>query len=146
MSFATVSIASSPLNWEPVETDGLWFKFTSASFSASGFKYVVNGYSYDLDPSSFTQSLTSKLLSPRPVDGAGLYNPAEMLKSFTNNKWLSNIDLSGAQVTYKVSQDEFFRKKTNLFDYPFGISFLSISFDLQIFSLFFFFYLRDEFE
>ena len=48
MSFATVSIASSPLNWEPVETDGLWFKFTSASFSASGFKYVVNGYSYDL--------------------------------------------------------------------------------------------------
>ena len=111
MSFATVSIASSPLNWEPVETDGLWFKFTSASFSASGFKYVVNGYSYDLDPSSFTQSLTSKLLSPRPVDGAGLYNPAEMLKSFTNNKWLSNIDLSGAQVTYKVSQDEFFRKK-----------------------------------
>ena len=100
MSFATVSIASSPLNWEPVETDGLWFKFTSASFSASGFKYVVNGYSYDLDPSSFTQSLTSKLLSPRPVDGAGLYNPAQMLKSFTNNKWLSNIDLSGAQVTY----------------------------------------------
>jgi hypothetical protein len=100
MSFATVSLVSSPLRFEPVNTDGLWFNLLSGSYSEPGFKYVFMSYCYNLDPAGVTQSLGTNLISPRPVDGAGIFTPHKLLKTRMINKYLSNIDLTGAIVTY----------------------------------------------
>ena len=42
MSFATVSILTSPDQFSPVNTDGLWFQLNSASYSEPNYKYLVD--------------------------------------------------------------------------------------------------------
>lgn len=44
MSFGTVSILTTPDQFSPVNTDGLWFQMNSASYSSPNFKYLVDVY------------------------------------------------------------------------------------------------------
>lgn len=98
MSFPTVTLLSSPMQWEPVNTDGLWFKFYSASYSYPTFKYITNTYCSDLNGNTY--SLGSNIVYHRISEGGGIFTPDKMLKTKTNNKFLSNIGLTGVSQTF----------------------------------------------
>lgn len=98
----TVSILSIPQQFEPVNTDGLWYQLYNASYSATNFNYIVDVYSWNLNPTdtSGTQSLGRFRIPPRPNGGFGVFTPHKILKSQISNKWVSGIGLTGVSLTY----------------------------------------------
>lgn len=102
MSFATVSLLSSPQQFEPVNTDGLWFQFLSASYSQPNFNYIVDVWSWTMNPSdpAATQSLGTFKIPPRPYTGDGLFTPHKILKSQITNRFLTPISATGLSLTY----------------------------------------------
>jgi len=98
----TVSVLSTPQQFEPVNTDGLWFQLYSASYSTTNFTYITDVYSWNLNPTdtSGTQSLGRFKIPPRPSTGFGVFTPHKILKSQISNKWVSGINLVGVSLTY----------------------------------------------
>lgn len=100
MAFGTVSIISTPQQFEPVNTDGLWFRMNSGSYSTSNFKYIVDVHSWNLNPSSATVSLGRFKLPPRPVTGDGIFTPHPILKTQITNSLITPITATGVNLTY----------------------------------------------
>ena len=102
MSFATVSLLSSPQQFEPIYTDGLWHQFYSGSYSVSNFNYIVDVYSWNLNPNdpNGTQSLGMFKLPPRPNTGQGIFTPHKILKSQVTNSYQSELGLTGVSLAY----------------------------------------------
>lgn len=100
MSYATVSILKKPDQFEPVNTDGLWFQFYSDSYTQSNFQYVVDVNSWGMTTSVATQSLGRFKLVPRPDDGSGVHTPHKILKSQITNSIITPITATGLNLTY----------------------------------------------
>jgi hypothetical protein len=102
MSIATVSIVSLPNQFEPVYTDGLWHVFFSPSYSITNYNYLVDVYSWNLNPSdpNGTQSLGVFKIPPRPNTGQGIFTPHKILKSQITNNYTTELGLTGISLSY----------------------------------------------
>lgn len=96
------TLITSPDQFSPVNTDGLWFQLQSASYSEPNYKYVVNVRSWNLDPTDVngTQSLGQFLIPPRPSTGNGIFTPHQILKSQISNSPITPIYATGINLTY----------------------------------------------
>lgn len=108
MSFATVSISTYPNKFEPVNTDGVWFEFNSASSSVSNYQYLVDVSSWNLNSSSATVSLGRFKLPPRPTSGSGIFTPHKILRTQIDNSPQVPISATGINQIYDQLLEYYF--------------------------------------
>lgn len=78
----TVSISTNPATYSPTSNTNIWFRFNSASYSLTDFKYYVELYELD-GLSNTVDYLGAYRFPPRP-NGDGLYSPASILSTIVS--------------------------------------------------------------